>query len=81
MESYGIKLLMAEIRPSPVEVASLSHYRVSYIPGGARFQPSTVWNPKVICKLCHSMIFRHHWEFENPNRILFRGGGDSPNLP
>ena len=37
-------LLMAEIRRSPVEVGSLSHYlqRVLYIPGGAGILPSTV---------------------------------------
>ena len=37
-------LLMAEIRLSPVEVGSLSHYLqgVSTIPGGAGRLPSTV---------------------------------------
>jgi len=34
---------MEEIRRSPVEVGSLSHYlQVSDIPGGAGFQPSMV---------------------------------------
>ena len=37
-------LLMAEIRRSPVEVGSLSHYLQGFstIPGGAGFQPSAV---------------------------------------
>ncbi len=37
-------LIMAEIRRSPVEVGSLSHYLQGFctIPGGAGFQPSTV---------------------------------------
>ena len=45
-----ILLLMEEIRLTPVEVGSLSHYLhgFSTIPGGAGFQPSTVslfnWN-------------------------------------
>ena len=44
---------MAEILQSPVEVGSLSHYlrgfikTVLYIPGGARFQPSTVAQPQL----------------------------------
>ena len=36
----------SEIRGSPLEVGSLSHYfrRFFYIPGDARFLPSTVWS-------------------------------------
>ena len=37
-----VLLLMAEIRGSPVEVVFPIIYKVSYIPGGAGFQPSTV---------------------------------------
>ena len=40
---------------APVEVGSLSHYiffRVSYIPGGARFLPSTVCRFDLCLFLC-----------------------------
>ncbi len=32
-----------EIRRSPVDVGSSSQYLQGFIPGGARFLPSTVW--------------------------------------
>ena len=42
-ERIGVRLLMAKIRRSPVEVGSLSHYLQGlYIPGGAGLLPSTV---------------------------------------
>ena len=42
-QNHDLILLMAEIRRLPVEVGSLSPYLQGlYIPGGARFQPSTV---------------------------------------
>ena len=40
--TFIVILLMEEIRGTPVEVGSLSHYLiVLYIPGGAGFLPST----------------------------------------
>ena len=63
-------LLMAEIRRSPVEVGSWNPiiYRVlDYIPGGARFQPSTVLpNPLknvTFIRTHHLNIYRKMWQY------------------
>ena len=84
LEFLTILLLMAEIRRSPVEVGSLSHYLQGFstIPGCLGFQPSTVVLCAPIFRVLVWILF--FWcrkkQSETPTSLL--AGGDSlrPNL-
>ena len=58
---------MAEIRRSPVEgtVVFPIIYRVSYIPGGAGFQPSTV----EILQMLRTRRLSNRWEYQRKSMM------------